>query len=136
MKKFDKVTRIIYTIVYGVAILAIFLFWKFFVKNIAMLFWIYSNACQIVKLYNEETGKKMFRIFSNIFYIVFMLMWFSSLIYFDYTVIKDYHGDIGLLLFSFIFYIPGFIMVKKVIETIKDGRTLWFIQIIKIILLI
>ena len=34
MKKFDKVTRIIYTIVYGVAILAIFLFWKFFVKNI------------------------------------------------------------------------------------------------------
>ena len=34
MKKFDKVTRIIYTIVYGVATLAIFLFWKFFVKNI------------------------------------------------------------------------------------------------------
>ena len=33
MKKFDKVTRIIYTIVYGVATLAIFLFWKFFVKN-------------------------------------------------------------------------------------------------------
>ena len=87
-------------------------------------FGIYSNACQIVKLYNEETGKKMFRIFSNIFYIVFMLMWFSSLIYFDYTVIKDYHKDIGLLLFSFIFYIPGFIMVKKVIETIKEGRTL------------
>ena len=53
-----------------------------------------------------------------------MLMWFSSLIYFDYTVIKDYHGDIGLLLFTFIFYIPGFIMVKKVIETIKEGRTL------------
>ena len=140
MKKFDKVTRIIYTIVYGVATLAIFLCWKFFVKNIfssidsisvfmilfsiAMLFGIYSNSFQIVKLYNEETGKKMFRIFSNIFYIVFMLMWFSSLIYFDYTVIKDYHKDIGLLLFPFIFYIPGFIMVKKVIETIKEGRTL------------
>lgn len=136
MKKFDKVTRILYTIIYSVGILAIFLFWKFFVKNIfssidsismfmilfsiAMLFGIYSNACQIVKLYNEEAGKKMYRIFSNMFYIVFMLMWFSPLIYFDYTVIKDYHG----LLFSFIFYIPGFIMVKKVIETIKEGRTL------------
>lgn len=137
MKKFDKVTRIIYTIIYSVVILAIFLFWKFFVKSIfsstdsismfmilfpiAMLFGIYSNACQIVKLYNEEVGKKMLRIFSNIFYIVFMIMYFSSLIYFDYTVIKNHNADIGLLLFSFIFYIPGIIMVKKLIETIKEG---------------
>lgn len=140
MKKFDKVTRILYTIIYSIAILAILLFWKFFVKSIfsskdsisvfmilfsiAMLFGIYSNACQIVKLYNEKVGKKMFRIFGNIFYIVFMLMWFSFLIYFDYTVIKNYHADIGLLLFSFIFYIPGFIMLKKVIDTIKEGRPL------------
>ena len=65
MKKFDKVTRIIYTIVYGVAILAFFLFWKFFVKNIfsstdsisvfmilfsiAMLFGIYSIMKKLVR---------------------------------------------------------------------------------------
>ena len=49
---------------------------------------------------------------------------FNFLLNCDFIIIKDYHGDIGLLLFSFIFYIPGFIMVKKVIETIKEGRTL------------
>ena len=80
----------------------------------------------LVKLLNYIMKKLVRKCleFLVIFFIVFMLMWFSSLIYFDYTVIKDYHGDIGLLLFSFIFYIPGFIMVKKVIETIKEGRTL------------
>ena len=49
---------------------------------------------------------------------------FNFLLNCDFIIIKDYHVDIGLLLFSFIFYIPGFIMVKKVIETIKEGRTL------------
>ena len=49
---------------------------------------------------------------------------FNFLLNCDFIIIKDYHGDIGLLLFSFIFYIPGFIMVKKVLETIKEGRTL------------
>ena len=49
---------------------------------------------------------------------------FNFLLNCDFIIIKDYHKDIGLLLFSFIFYIPGFIMVKKVIETIKEGRTL------------
>ena len=140
MKKFAKVSKVLYTITYGAAILIMFFVWLFLMQNIfsnkgfsrfimiifsiGMLLAIYSNACQLVKLYNEEAGKKMFKLFSTMYYIVFMLMWFSFLIYFDYIIIKEYKADTGLLLFSLIFYIPGFIMIKKVIEKIKYSRHL------------
>lgn len=140
MKKFDKVSKVLYTITYGAAILIMFFVWLFLMQNIfsnkgfsrfimiifsiGMLLAIYSNACQLVKLYNEEAGKKMFKLFSTMYYIVFMLTWFSFLIYFDYIIIKEYKADTGLLLFSLIFYIPGFIMIKKVIEKIKYSRHL------------
>lgn len=141
MKKLDKVSKTLYTITYGIAIIIMFFIWLFLVKNfslkkgfdkilmiiffIGMLLGIYSNACQIVKLYNEDAGKKMLRIFSAMYYIVFIVIWFAFLIYFDYTIINDWNdGSILLLLFSLLFYIPGFIMIKKVIEKIKYSRHL------------
>lgn len=141
MKKLDKVSKTLYTITYGIAIIIMFFIWLFLVKNfslkkgldkilmiiffIGMLLGIYSNACQIVKLYNEDAGKKMLRIFSAMYYIVFIVIWFAFLIYFDYTIINDWNdGSILLLLFSLLFYIPGIILIKKVIEKIKYSRHL------------
>lgn len=141
MKKFDKLTKILYTITYSVTIILMLFVWLFlfnsfssnkgFTKilmilfSIGMLLGIYSNACQIVKLYNEEAGKKMLRIFSTMYYVIFIVVWFAFLIYFDYTIIKDWNDEsIVMLIFSLMFYIPGFIMIKKMIEKIKLGRYL------------
>lgn len=141
MKKLDKFSKILYTITYGIATLIMFFIWLFLVKNfslkkgfdkilmiiffIGMLLGIYSNACQIVKLYNEDVGKKMLRIFSAMYYIVFIVIWFAFLIYFDYTIINDWNdGSILLLLFSLLFYIPGIILIKKIIKKIKGDRYL------------
>lgn len=50
---------------------------------------------------------------------------FNFLLNFDFIIIKVWnYGSIVMLIFSLKFYIPVFIMVKKVIETIKEGRTL------------
>lgn len=141
MKKLDKISKTLYTITYDIAIIIMFFIWLFLIKSIpsnggfnkiiillfsiGMLLGIYSNACQIVKLYNEDAGKKMLHLFGAIYYIVFIIMWFSFLLYFNYIIIKNWNdGSIVMLIFSLTFYIPGFIMIKKVIETIKDGRTL------------
>lgn len=139
MKKFDKVTNVLYTITYSVTIIVIFFVWLFLFKNfssnkgftkilmilfsIGMLLGIYSNACQIVKLYNEEAGKKMLRIFSTMYYVIFIVMWFSFLVYFDYTIIKNWNdGSMIMFIFSLLFYIPGIILIKKTIEKIKGDR--------------
>lgn len=141
MKKLDKISKTLYTITYGIAIIIMFFIWLFLIKSIpsnggfnkiiillfsiGMLLGIYSNACQIVKLYNEDAGKKMLHLFSTIYYIVFIIMWFSFLLYFNYIIIKNWNdGSIVMLIFSLTFYIPGFIMIKKVIEKIKYSRHL------------
>lgn len=141
MKKLDKISKTLYTITYGIAIIIMFFIWLFLIKSIplnggfnkiiillfsiVMLLGIYSNACQIVKLYNEDAGNKMLHLFSAIFYIVFIIMWFSFLLYFNYIIIKNWNdGSIVMLIFSLTFYIPGFIMIKKVIEKIKYSRHL------------
>ena len=141
MKKLDKISKTLYTITYGIAIIIMFFIWLFLIKSIplnggfnkiiillfsiGMLLGIYSNACQIVKLYNEDAGNKMLHLFSAIFYIVFIIMWFSFLLYFNYIIIKNWNdGSIVMLIFSLTFYIPGFIMIKKVIEKIKYSRHL------------
>ncbi len=141
MKKIDKISKTLYTITYGIAIIIMFFIWLFLIKSIpsnggfnkiiillfsiGMLLGIYSNACQIVKLYNEDAGNKMLHLFSNIYYIVFIIMWFSFLLYFNYIIIKNWNdGSIVMLIFSLTFYIPGFIMIKKVIEKIKYSRHL------------
>lgn len=141
MKKLDKISKTLYTITYGIAIIIMFFIWLFLIKSIpsnggfnkiiillfsiGMLLGIYSNACQIVKLYNEDAGKKMLHLFGNIYYIVFIIMWFSFLLYFNYIIIKNWNdGSIVMLIFSLTFYIPGFIMIKKVIEKIKYTRHL------------
>lgn len=141
MKKLDKISKTLYTITYGIAIIIMFFIWLFLIKSIplnggfnkiivilfsiGMLLGIYSNACQIVKLYNEDAGNKMLHLFSSIYYIVFIIMWFSFLLYFNYIIIKNWNdGSIVMLIFSLTFYIPGFIMIKKVIEKIKYSRHL------------
>lgn len=141
MKKLDKISKTLYTITYGIAIIIMFFIWLFLIKSIpsngefnkiiillfsiGMLLGIYSNACQIVKLYNEDAGKKMLHLFGTIYYIVFIIMWFSFLLYFNYIIIKNWNdGSIVMLIFSLTFYIPGFIMIKKVIEKIKYTRHL------------
>lgn len=141
MKKLDKISKTLYTITYGIAIIIMFFIWLFLIKSIpsnggfnkiiillfsiGMLLGIYSNACQIVKLYNEDAGKKMLHLFGTIYYIVFIIMWFSFLLYFNYIIIKNWNdGSIVMLIFSLTFYIPGFIMIKKVIEKIKYSRHL------------
>lgn len=141
MKKLDKISKSLYTITYGIAIIIMFFIWLFLIKSIplnggfnkiivilfsiGMLLGIYSNACQIVKLYNEDAGNKMLHLFSSIYYIVFIIMWFSFLLYFNYIIIKNWNdGSIVMLIFSLTFYIPGFIMIKKVIEKIKYSRHL------------
>ena len=141
MKKLDKISKTLYSITYGIAIIIMFFIWLFLIKSIpsnggfnkiiillfsiGMLLGIYSNACQIVKLYNEDAGKKMLQLFGTIYYIVFIIMWFSFLLYFNYIIIKNWNdGSIVMLIFSLTFYIPGFIMIKKVIEKIKYSRHL------------
>lgn len=141
MKKLDKISKTLYTITYGIAIIIMFFIWLFLIKSIpsnggfnkiivilfsiGMLLGIYSNACQIVKLYNEDAGNKMLHLFSSIYYIVFIIMWFSFLLYFNYIIIKNWNdGSIVMLIFSLTFYIPGFIMIKKAIEKIKYSRHL------------
>ena len=141
MKKLDKISKTLYSITYGIAIIIMFFIWLFLIKSIpsnggfnkiiillfsiGMLLGIYSNACQIVKLYNEDAGKKMLHLFGTIYYIVFIIMWFSFLLYFNYIIIKNWNdGSIVMLIFSLTFYIPGFIMIKKVIEKIKYSRHL------------
>lgn len=141
MKKLDKISKTLYTITYGIAIIIMFFIWLFLIKSIpsnggfnkiivilfsiGMLLGIYSNACHIVKLYNEDAGNKMLHLFSSIYYIVFIIMWFSFLLYFNYIIIKNWNdGSIVMLIFSLTFYIPGFIMIKKVIEKIKYSRHL------------
>lgn len=141
MKKLDKISKTLYSITYGIAIIIMFFIWLFLIKSIpsnggfnkiiillfsiGMLLGIYSNACQIVKLYNEDDGKKMLHLFGTIYYIVFIIMWFSFLLYFNYIIIKNWNdGSIVMLIFSLTFYIPGFIMIKKVIEKIKYSRHL------------
>lgn len=141
MKKLDKISKTLYTITYGIAIIIMFFIWLFLIKSIpsnggfnkiivilfsiGMLLGIYSNACQIVKLYNEGAGNKILHLFSSIYYIVFIIMWFSFLLYFNYIIIKNWNdGSIVMLIFSLTFYIPGFIMIKKVIEKIKYSRHL------------
>lgn len=141
MKKLDKISKTLYTITYGIAIIIMFFIWLFLIKSIpsnggfnkiiillfsiGMLLGIYSNACQIVKLYNEDAGKKMLHLFGTIYYIVFIIMWFSFLLYFNYIIIKNWNdGSIVMLIFSLTFYIPGFIMIKKAIEKIKYSRHL------------
>lgn len=141
MKKLDKISKTLYTITYGIAIIIMFFIWLFLIKSIplnggfnkiivllfsiGMLLGIYSNVCQIVKLYNEDAGNKMLHLFSTIFYIVFIIMWFSFLLYFNYIIIKNWNdGSIVMLIFSLTFYIPGFIMIKKAIEKIKYSRHL------------
>lgn len=141
MKKLDKISKTLYTITYGIAIIIMFFIWLFLIKSIpsngefnkiiillfsiGMLLGIYSNACQIVKLYNKDAGKKMLHLFGTIYYIVFIIMWFSFLLYFNYIIIKNWNdGSIVMLIFLLTFYIPGFIMIKKVIEKIKYTRHL------------
>lgn len=141
MKKLDKISKTLYSITYGIAIIIMFFIWLFLIKSIpsnggfnkiiillfsiGMLLGIYSNACQIVKIYNEDAGKKMLQLFGTIYYIVFIIMWFSFLLYFNYIIIKNWNdGSIVMLIFSLTFYIPGFIMIKKVIEKIKYSRHL------------
>ena len=136
MKKLDKISKTLYSITYGIAIIIMFFIWLFLIKSIpsnggfnkiiillfsiGMLLGIYSNACQIVKLYNEDAGKKMLQLFGTIYYIVFIIMWFSFLLYFNYIIIKNWNdGSIVMLIFSLTFYIPGFIMIKKVIEKLN-----------------
>lgn len=141
MKKLDKISKTLYTITYGIAIIIMFFIWLFLIKSIpsnggfnkiiillfsiGMLLGIYSNACQIVKLYNEEAGKKMLRIFSTMYYVIFIVMWFSFLVYFDYTIIKNWNdGSMVMFIFSLLFYIPGIILIKKTIDKIKGDRYL------------
>lgn len=137
----DRSKRILYTISYIIITIITFLISNFlfvsafknkgFSKLLMLMFAVtiitsvYTNISQIVKLYNEELGQKMLKKTSIIYNIVFIILWFSFLIYFDYIMIKDYNASsLPLILFSLTFYIPGIILIKKVKEKINDERHL------------
>ncbi len=81
-------------------------FSKLLMFAVAIITSVYTNISQIVKLYNEELGQNMLKKTSTIYNIVFIILWFSFLIYFDYIMIKDYNANsLPLILFSLTFYI-------------------------------
>ena len=137
----DRSKKILYTISYIIITIITFLISNFlfvsafknrgFSKLLMLMFAVtiitsvYTNISQIIKLYNEELGQKMLKKTSIIYNIVFIILWFSFLIYFDYIMIKDYNANsLPLILFSLTFYIPGIILIKKVKEKINDERHL------------
>ena len=133
MKKFDKVSKVLYTITYGAAILIMFFVWLFLMQNIfsnkgfsrfimiifsiGMLLAIYSNACQLVKLYNEEAGKKMFKLFSTMYYIVFIINCYFAIFY-AVSCSSLVSSLIFIMKISIILLIVG--LIKKIIDCVSE----------------
>lgn len=141
MRNVDKFIKIFYTITYSVATIVMFFIWLFLISTFSsnhdvsilillvffllLLIGMFINISQIVKLYNEEAGRKMTYIYKVMYYIGFTILWFIILIYIDYTIIKSFGSKgIGLFLFTLLFYIPGIKLIKKTIDKIKLGRNL------------
>ena len=139
MKNDSIVSKIFYTFIYAFEVVVLILFWLFLSKSfftnkgfsrvfmiifsIVFLFGIYIVASRIIKLYNENLGQKMIQKTGIIYHILFAVFWFAVLIYGDYNIIKDWtDGSIVMFIFSLIFYIPGIILIKKVVDLIKNER--------------
>lgn len=103
------------------AFLGIFILYLFFafLDTIYKLWKMVINKEDSEELIDKE--KKIYKYVGNFLAIVFMIGWFSFLILYDFIAIKQ--GEIGLFLFSLLFWLVGYLLARKTIKNYCNKKS-------------
>lgn len=76
----------------------------------------------VLDFYTKKKDEKLLNIVSIIIYLAFLIFWFSSLIFYDYTLINNWNNSSlkGFLCTLFL-YLPGLLMSLATYRKIKYG---------------
>ena len=76
----------------------------------------------VLDFYTKKKDKKILNIVSIIIYLTFLIFWFGSLIFYDYTLINNWNNSsLKEFLCTLFLYLPGLLMSYTTYRKIKYG---------------
>lgn len=76
----------------------------------------------VIDFYTKKKNEKILNIVSIIIYLTFLIFWFGSLIFYDYTLINNWNNSsLKEFLCTLFLYLPGLLMSLATYRKIKYG---------------
>lgn len=76
----------------------------------------------VLDFYTKKKDEKILNIVSIIIYLAFLIFWFGSLIFYDYTLINNWNNSsLKEFLCTLFLYLPGLLMSLATYRKIKYG---------------
>lgn len=76
----------------------------------------------VLNFYTKKNDEKILNIVSIIIYLAFLIFWFGSLIFYDYTLINNWNNSsLKEFLCTLFLYLPGLLMSYTTYRKIKYG---------------
>lgn len=76
----------------------------------------------VIDFYTKKKNEKILNIVSIIIYLTFLIFWFGSLIFYDYTLINNWNNsNLKEFLCTLFLYLPGLLMSLATYRKIKYG---------------
>ena len=76
----------------------------------------------VLDFYTKKKDEKILNIVSIIIYLTFLIFWFGSLIFYDYTLINNWNNSsLKEFLCTLFLYLPGLLMSYTTYRKIKYG---------------
>lgn len=76
----------------------------------------------LLDLYIKKKDEKVLSVISLIIYLAFLIFWFGSLIFYDYTLINNWNSSsLKNLLATIFLYLPGLLMSYTTYRKIRCG---------------
>ncbi len=76
----------------------------------------------VLDFYTKKKDEKILNIVSIIIYLTFLIFWFGSLIFYDYTLINNWNNsNLKEFLCTLFLYLPGLLMSLATYRKIKYG---------------
>lgn len=76
----------------------------------------------VLDFYTKKKDEKILNIVSIIIYLTFLIFWFGSLIFYDYTLINNWNNSsLKEFLCTLFLYLPGLLMSLATYRKIKYG---------------